>query len=66
MHDFNWRNMIEQDLLPFLFEELGIRGEWVKLGELASRQKYQQDGKRTETAGAGVGGCRYVVCDSQV
>ena len=42
---FNWRNMIEQDLLRrFLFEELGVRGEWVKLTGSWQAAKFHQRG----------------------
>jgi molecular chaperone Hsp33 len=46
MHDFfNWRNMIEQDILRrFLFEELGVRGEWVKLTNSWQTAKLHQLG----------------------
>lgn len=42
---FNGRNMIEQDLLRrFLFEELGVRGEWVKLTNSWQAAKLHQRG----------------------
>lgn len=42
---FNWRIMIEQDLLRrFLFEELGVRGEWVKLTSSWQTAKHHQRG----------------------
>jgi len=42
---FNWKNMIEQDLLRrFLFEELGVRGEWVKLTSSWQAAKLHQRG----------------------
>jgi molecular chaperone Hsp33 len=46
MHDFfNWRDMIEQDILRrFLFEELGVRGEWVKLTNSWQAAKLHQRG----------------------
>jgi molecular chaperone Hsp33 len=46
MHDFfNWRDMIEQDTLRrFLFEELGVRGEWVKLTNSWQAAKLHQHG----------------------
>jgi molecular chaperone Hsp33 len=46
MHDFfNWRDMIEQDTLRrFLFEEMGVRGEWVKLTNSWQVAKRHQHG----------------------
>ncbi len=42
---FSWRNMIEQDLLRrFLFEELGVRGEWVRLTDSWQAAKLHQRG----------------------
>lgn len=42
---FNGKNMIEQDLLRrFLFEELGVRGEWVKLTDSWQAAKLHQRG----------------------
>lgn len=42
---FNWKNMIEQDLLRrFLFEEQGVRGEWVKLTDSWQEAKRHQHG----------------------
>jgi molecular chaperone Hsp33 len=42
---FNWKNMIEHDLLRrFLFEELGVRGEWVKLTTSWQAAKLHQRG----------------------
>ncbi len=44
----NWKNMIEQDLSRrFLFEELGVRGQWVKLTGSWLTAKHHQRGSES-------------------
>ena len=62
--------MTEQDLLRrFLFEDLGVRGEWVKLTTSWQAAKQHQQGPLSKCAtpiGAGFGSCRHVVCDDKI